>query len=136
MIELRWIRGFLTDRKQAVVVGGNRSKYSPVTSGVPQRSVLGPVLFLMYINDIGLLTNSTVKLFADDCLIYRVIKSASDVKILQEDLDQLIRWASDWQMAFNVTKCHVMRITNARKKIVDGDYFMGRERVEWTKLLP
>ena len=130
--ELGWIKAFLNNRSQAVVVDGAMSQSSPVTSGVPQGSVVGPVLFLLYINDIGLNTTSSLKLFADDCLLYRVIKSQDDVRMFQQELDRLNYWATKWQMAFNVSKCHVMRITNARKYVIGGDYLMGSESLQWT----
>ena len=81
-----------------MVVDGAKSEYSRVTSGVPQGSVLGPVLFLMYINDIGSNLTSTVKLFADDCLIYRAIRSVQDVTRLQDDLDSLMCWVAKWHL--------------------------------------
>ena len=88
---------------------------SPVTSGVPQGSVHGPTLFLLYINDIVDVRKSELRLFADDTVLYRAIKSDHDHQILQEDLQNLTKWASDWQMDFNASKCHLLRITNKRK---------------------
>ena len=84
---------------------------SPVLSRVPQGLVLGPVLFLIFINDLPDNIRSSVRLFADDCVLYRNIFSPSDFEILQEDLDNLAQWESDWQMKFNVAKCHSMRVT-------------------------
>ena len=133
---LDWIRGFLSNRHQSVVVDGAMSSLSEVSSGVPQGSVMGPILFLIYINDIGWSVNSTVKLFADDCLVYRTIRSAEDTLTLQHDLNTLDDWATKWQMAFNVKKCQMIRITNARRNIFPGDYFMGDEMVQWTDSAP
>jgi len=82
-----------------------------VTSGVPQGSVLGPALFLLYINNLTKSIKSSVRLFADDCLIYSTINSPSDHLTLQEDLDRLATWAENWQMKFNVQKCSIMRMT-------------------------
>ena len=90
---LQWIQSFLTNRTQKVVVDGVCSSPCNVTSGVPQGSVLGPVLFLIYINDITTNIHSQLRLFADDCLVYRPINSPEDHKIFQDDLDKLTTWA-------------------------------------------
>jgi len=84
------------------VVDGAKSSTCMVTSGVPQGSVLGPVLFLIYINDIVINVQSEIRLFADDILLYRAIKTPSDHEILQNDLNTLTKWASDWMMELNV----------------------------------
>ena len=83
-----------------------------MTSGVPQGTVLGPLLFLIYINDIIENITSKLRLFADDCLLYRVITSEQDTVALQKDLDILAQWASKWQMKFNISKCTFMRSPN------------------------
>ena len=83
----------------------------PVLSGVPQGSVLGPVLFLIFINDLPDNIRSSVRLFADDCVLYRNIKTLTDCQILQDDLNSLGQRETDWQMKFNVAKCHSMRVT-------------------------
>ena len=105
---LNWIRSFLTDRKQAVVVDGTQSSWKEVTSGVPQGSVIGPTLFLCFINDIQDDVLSSICLFADDCVIYREILSDTDYNILQQDLQKLSSWSTTWLMNFNVKKCGVM----------------------------
>ena len=84
-----WIKSFLSNRKQRVSVNGALSDITDVTSGVPQGSVLGPVLFLLYINDINGNIKSSIRLFADDSIIYRKISSKTDHEILQTDLSQL-----------------------------------------------
>ena len=111
----KWISGFLHNRTQFVAINGTHSSTTPVTSGVPQGSVLGPTLFLLRINDIVDVPKSNLRLFADDTVLYRAIKSQNDHQILQEDLHNITKWASDWQMDFNVSKCHLLRITNKRK---------------------
>ena len=85
-----------------------------VTSGVPQGSVLGPILFRIYVNDLPdyIQNNSTVKLFADDTIMYHTITNQHDSNALQEDLDALQRWESDWLMLFHPQKCQTMHITN------------------------
>ena len=106
-----WLRSFLTGRSQRVVTNGSASSWSPVVSGEAQRTVLGPILFLTFINDLPTNTTSGIKLFADDCVLYRPINSVSDHFVLQRDLDQLEKWAHSWQMKFAPTKCFVMSLT-------------------------
>ena len=91
---LEWIRSFLIGRSQKVIVDGMASNPKPVLSGVPQGTVLGPLFFLVYINDIseGLTEGTKISLFADDSLLYRKINSTNDSIILQKDLDALQRW--------------------------------------------
>ena len=76
-----------------------------------QGSVLGPILFLIFINDLPDNIRSSVRLFADDCVVYRNIKTLTDCQILQDGLNSLGQWETDWQMKFNVAKCHSMRVT-------------------------
>ena len=85
---LEWIEQFLTDRTQQVVVENKFSALTPVISGVPQGSVLGPLLFLLFINDLPISIDSLVKLYADDVLMYRSINDVSDHQILQDDHQQ------------------------------------------------
>ena len=113
-----WIDCFLRGRTQSVVVGGVRSHGpgatagDPVISGVPQGTVLGPALFLLYINDLpGVLSPGTVcRLYADDCLIYRSIHSIQDQLTLQTDLNSLHEWSATWGLSFNVGKCSMLHI--------------------------
>ena len=105
-----WLEQFLTNRKQRVLVDGDFSCFGDVLSGVPQGTVLGPLLFLLHINDLPSNVKSQVRLFADDCLLYRKIKSEEDQLQLQKDLVALELWASTWGMNFNATKCYVMHI--------------------------
>ena len=86
------------------------------TSGVQQGSVLGPVLFLLYINDLAIDIQSTVRLFADDCLMYRTIYTPSDHNILQQDLDTLSKWANKWLMKFNIGKCSILQLSKCQTK--------------------
>ena len=105
-----WISAFLGDCTQRVVVGGEFSSAANVVSGVPQGTVLGPLLFLCHINDLPLAVNSTVRLFADDCLLYRTVKTISDQVALQRDLDSLQKWSVTWGMRFNPKKCYVLQV--------------------------
>jgi hypothetical protein len=123
---LNWIKSFLAGRTQRVIVEGVASDTAPVTSGVPQGTVLGPLLFLIYINDLPSKVNSTARLFADDCLLYRHIKTNEDTTSLQDDLNNLQDWERDWQMHFNPDKCEVIRITTKRK-IIPSSYFIHKK---------
>ena len=113
---LTWIRNFLTNRTQRVTVCGVSSNQVNVTSGIPQGSVLGPLLFLIYVNDLPEVVKSTIKLFADDTKIYRVIKSDRDSEILQNDLLDIMKWSEKWQLPFNLTKCKVMHLGSQNKE--------------------
>ena len=107
----RWISSFLSKRTQCVVCGGHVSAPIDVVSGVPQGTVLGPLLFLLYINDLPECISSSCSLFADDCLLYRIVESDEDCRILQHDLSNVEKWADRWLMTFNTTKCEVLQIT-------------------------
>ena len=124
---LLWIESFLSGRTQRVIVEGQSSSTAPVTSGVPQGTVLGPLLFLSYINDLPSKVNATARLFADDCLLYRRIKSKDDASSLQQDLDSLQTWETDWQMHFNPDKCEVIRISTKRKQLITPYFIHGEE---------
>ena len=113
-----WVADFLKDRQQEVVLEGTHSSATQVTSGVPQGTVLGPLLFLVYINDMPEGIDSTMQLFADDSLLYRIIRTKEDQSILQEDLRKLELWEHKWQMQFNADKCEVLRITNKRNPTI------------------
>ena len=101
-----WIQNFLSDRSQAVVVDGEKSSYIDVDSGLPQGSVLGPSLFLFYINDIPCSLKSTVRLFADDTIAYLALTSEADAVDLQSNLNKLGIWERKWKMEFHPDKCN------------------------------
>ena len=110
----QWISGFLRYRTQAVVVDGSMSSQASVLSGVPQGTVMGPLLFLLFINDLPSVVDphTQVRLFADDCLVYRNIKSIQDQIQFQRDLDALNDWGTSWGMKFNAKKCNIMTISS------------------------
>ena len=109
-----WIKNFLSDMTQSVVVEDETSTSIPVESGVPQRSVLEPSLFLFDINYMPEGIQSTVRLIADDTIAYVTISSDADAANLQHDLDKLAEWESKWNMKFHPEKCNVLTISKKR----------------------
>ena len=107
------------------------SQWVKVESGVPQGTVLGPLLFLLYINDLPDNLKSTVRLFADDCVMYNSIKTPQDATVLQKDLDSLSAWERKWQMQFNPQKCFVLRIPASRSPII-SNYTLGESILQET----
>ena len=94
----------MTERYQRVIVDGESSSATTVKSGVPQGTILGPLMFLVYINDINENITSSVQLFADDCVIYKSITSLEDAEQLQEDLCKICEWTNKCQMKLNIDK--------------------------------
>ena len=107
---LKWIEDFLQGRTTRVIVRNNSSKWLEVLSGVPQGSVLGPLLFLIFINDLPDWISCSVKLFADDTKVWKIIDSVDDQKVLQKDLDNMMAWSRIWLLWFNPEKCKIMHI--------------------------
>lgn len=108
-----WFQAFLTCLKQRVIFNSHTSDWLPVRSGVPQGSVLGPLLFVMYIDSLHhSVTNSTLKVFADDVTVYKVVASVSDCQLLQDDLSCLYDWIVAWQVRLNPAKCEALNISN------------------------
>ena len=126
----RWIESFLAGRTQRVVLEDATSYSAQVRSGVPQGSVLGPSLFLIYINDMPENITSTVRLFADDTICYLAIASPTDTNTLQDDLNRLSTWETDWQMDFHPDKCQVLRITRNRSNVTDAIYTLHGHMLE------
>ena len=96
-----------------VVPEGTSSETTSVDSGVPQGTVLGPLLFLCHISDLPSAVKSQVRLFADDCLLYREVNTTQDHYTLQEDLRQLEAWADTWGMRFSASKCHILSLQHS-----------------------
>ncbi len=109
---LKWIESYLDNRTQYVTVKGNSSTLHKVTSGIPQGTVLGPLLFVIYINDLpnNILTN--IYMFADDTKLFNVITSPLDKQTLQDDLYTIMSWSTKWLLPFNLDKCKYMHIAN------------------------
>ncbi len=112
---LLWIHSFLSERSQRVQVGRQQSTGVPVVSGVPQGSVLGPTLFLVFINDCVRDLDCDVTLFADDIKIWKVVQNTADEEQLQDNLNRLEEWSKHWLMPFNVSKCNFLKIGNCRE---------------------
>ena len=111
---LRWVTDYLTNRHQYVVVNGQSSQPAPVTSGVPQGSVLGPLLFLIYIDDltnVSLRDGASIALYADDVLLFRIINSPDDFIAVQEDIDKINEWSVTNSLTLNKAKCKYMSIS-------------------------
>ena len=112
---LGWIESFLMGRRRTVVLNGKNSAELQVLSGVPQGSVLGSILFMLYINGLPDSLQSQVRLFADDTAVYLTVKGQDDDQKLQNDLDILQEW--EWDMEFTLSKCQVVHITRSRRPI-------------------
>lgn len=115
---LNWIKEFLTNRSQTVNISNRTSNPLPVTSGVPQGSVLGPLLFLIYINDLPSNVTCKIRLFADDCVIYETISDISKQSSLQTNLNYLQKWCERWLMELNPNKCKVVSFHRRRMPLV------------------
>ena len=124
---IAWIDSFLSNRVQQVGVNGERSAWHNVTSGIPQDSVLGPLLFVIFINDLAETVNSDPYLFADDTKIFKMIKSSDDSTRLQEGLTKLEEWSDTWLLRFHPDKCKHMQIG---KKNDDNNYSLHRKSLE------
>ncbi|KAF7236107.1 RNA-directed DNA polymerase from mobile element jockey [Varanus komodoensis] len=129
---VRWIRAWLTDKKQKVTISGESSGWRPVTSGVHQGSVLGPILFNLFINDMEEGVNSLLIKFADDTKTGAVATTEEQVLQIQKDLDRLWKWAGDNRMVFNVDKCKVLHLghRNSCHKYRLGDKWLESSTCE------
>ena len=125
---LDWIKSFLTNRQQKVVLNGASSEWSRVYSGVPQGSVLGPLLFNIYVNDIPSVVNSKTLMFADDTKIFRRIQSQSYFLQFQQDISNLLAWSVKWQLKFNFSKCFIFHL--------GPDHFYGDYYLDGVQISP
>ena len=127
---LLWIKAFLTGRKHRVSVEGELSNWVHSKSGIPQGSVLGPILFVIFINDMPHVITNCCKLFADDAKLYRTIRTENDISSLQKDIDSLIQWSKFWQLPFNEDKCKCIHL--GRDKY-SHTYHMNEHQLENVK---
>jgi ribonucleases P/MRP protein subunit RPP40 len=128
---LDWIENFLTDRTMRVGVRGALSRLVNVLSGVPQGSVLGPLLFLLFVNDLPEWIKCDIRMFADDTKIWNVIRRESDSEKLQDDIDNLTGWSQRWLLKFNPDKCKVMHVGHK----LQTRYFMAEGNSK-TEIMP
>ena len=129
---LHWIRSFLSGRFQRVVINGSCSDWLPVQSGVPQGTVLAidPLLFLLYVDDLrDVVSNATLKLFADDVALYCEVISTADCSLLQEDLNNICSWATKWQLRLNAFKCEVLFYNKC--KLLTFKYSINDTPLSW-----
>ena len=127
---LEWVRDFLSGRRQRVVVNGKLSSWADILSGIPQGSVLGPILFVIFINDLPDVVSSTAKIFADDTKLFRAIRITEDHDVLQQDLDNLVEWSNKWQLEFNETKCKSLHLGSSNQRL---NYQMNSQLLEDTR---
>jgi hypothetical protein len=121
---LGWTRNFLTERTQRVKVGNQLSGMADVISGIPQGSILGPVLFTIFINDLPTNLNSTCKIFADDTKLYN---TPTNNDAMQTDINVLVEWSDTWNLYFNANKCKVLHIGSSNP---EKDYVMKNDNKE------
>ena len=126
---LKWMEDFLTNRLMRTSIRNGKSSWRRVTSGVPQGSVLAPIMFAIYINDMIEGVNSYMTLFADDAKIMRRVKNEGDCNMLQKDLDTVWKWSVKWEMEFNIKKCSVMEFGKSGTR-VRGNYKLGNTNLD------
>ena len=131
-----WVKEFLSEREQRVTVNGSQSSWKHITSGIPQGSVLGPVLFLVFINDLPEAIEVLMKLFADDAKIYAVVSNNRE-NLVQTSLNRAVNWARIWRMFFNTSKCHHLHVgkhdTGIRYTMTANNQEIELEKVESEK---
>jgi hypothetical protein len=127
---LTWFKDYLSNRKQKVVINGQSSSLANIHAGVPQGSVLGPLLFLIYINDIVENIAGNIKLFADDTALYIDVDNTTNAEtILNEDLGKLKKWSEQWLVTFNTRKTKAMKISLKQKQLPDPKLFLDNEQL-------
>jgi len=130
--EYNWINNWLNGREQRVVINGIHSDWCAVLSGIPQGSILGPLLFVIYVNDIDININNVILKFVDDTKIFAAVADSNDVELLRSDLRRLYEWSYDWLMFFNIDKCKVLHFgsNNAKYDYMLGDQVLDSVSIE------
>lgn len=115
---LAWLRSYLANRRHRTVIDGFASDWRYVPSGVPQGSIIGPLLFLIFINDIAddISTDTSIPLYADDTKCYRKLLDPVDQAILQSDLNTIVDWSELWGMSYNASKCKHLSLTKSKSR--------------------
>ena len=121
-----WIRSFLSNIQQCVQVNGSRSSWRNVTSGIPQGSVLGPILFVLFVNDLPNNVISDVFMSADNTKLFREIVDQNDQNFIEEDLDILFDWSKTWLLQFHPDKCKVLPISGRNTTHEPPNYKMKK----------
>ena len=114
---LSWIQDFLSNRLQKVIINGSQSDEKEVTSGIPQGSVLGPILFVLYINDLPSIVHSDIRLFADDTKLFTRSDVPGATDTLQNDLNNLQIWSEKWLLRFHPEKCHTLKLGHKKSEV-------------------
>ena len=123
---------FLHERKQRVCLNGFYSVWKDVVSGIPQGSILGALLFVIYINDMPEEIESNIYLFADETKFFRALHSPDDHETLQSDLDKLYNWSNEWCLGFHPDKCEVLRLSLSNKKEENRyEYKLGQDKLKY-----
>lgn len=132
---LRWLSSYLSNRTQRVVLNGQSSEWTSVKSGVPQGSILGPLLFLIYINDIVNQIGTNIRLFADDTSLYIIVETPERAAILlNKDMEIIHAWANDWLVDFNPSKTFSMTISRKPSPITHPPLFLDRSEIQETNI--
>ena len=128
---MSWFSDYLNERRQRVVLDGVSSSFLNVTSGVCQGSVLCPLLFLIYTNDLpNAASHSTVPMFADDSKCYRQISRPRDRDLLQDDLDSLHQWSVTWDLNFNAKKCATLKFSRKKTPVLPQNYSLNHQLIK------
>ena len=131
---LNWVKAFLSERQQRVIVNGSASGWEYITSGIPQGSVLGFILFLIYINDLPGVVANLIKLFVDDAKVYSIVESNQKELALQNQVTRSEAWTALWQMIFNIIKCHHLHIGNLETDFkYEMTTYQGKIEIEQVK---
>ena len=129
---LEWMEDYLKAREMRTVIRDTYSNWKRVTSGVPQGSVIAPIMFQIYVNDMQMGVTSYINLFADDAKLFRVIESQNDCQQLQSDINRIYEWSLRWKLEFNAKKCHVMEIGKSKRRPI-WEYKLGEEVIKKSK---
>ena len=126
---VRWLQSYLTDRKASVKVRCTLSRLLTIPSGVPQGSIIGPLLFILFVNDLGSILESDKLMYADDLKIFRSVSSPLDSCALQQDVDRLLHWCDANGMTANAQKCKIISFARKRTPLLSS-YSMGLNELE------